>query len=180
MKRTAMVVAVLVGMQLIVSCRDINFTRAGYRKAVLSGLKTIPEAKQIEELLGDSDHFISYHGSRELGNEWYTEVHFGGRYSLTMQVPVRMGRDFDEVLEVIGDPTFLFLEANAIIEDGRGVTFDRSAERRFTAKEWAEIYEAKGDFSVIGITLKQDEPLEGFDKYVENVRKDHIKVKAED
>lgn len=52
------------------SCRDINFTREGYLNALRSGLKQIPAARQMEEVYGDVDHFISYHGSLKAGNKY--------------------------------------------------------------------------------------------------------------
>lgn len=161
---------------VFVSCKDIHFTREGYIKAVRSGFKLIPEAQQIEEILGDSDHFISYNGSLELGNEWNTEVFFGGRYCLTMQVPVKMDRAFDRVLAVLGPAKFDLVEIERIDDDGL-VRYNPKAERRFTATEWAKIYKAKGDFSVIGIKLKKGPPVKNFEKSVGQVRKDRIKVR---
>ena len=45
-----------------------------------SGFKKIPEAKQINDLFGDADHFISYSGPN-VPQEWNTEVFFGGHMS---------------------------------------------------------------------------------------------------
>jgi len=151
---------------------DINYGDAAYKKAVRSGLAAIPEAQQIEELLGDSDHFISFHGSRSVGNDWNTEVYFYGRYTLTMQVAVRMGHGFDKVLEVLDEPKFYLVEVSSIEFVGKdGQLSVSSAEGDdwpypFTANDWEKVYQAKGDFSVIGIDLKKDQPVKNFEKYV--------------
>jgi len=170
---------------LAMSCSsDINFSMTGYKKAVRSGLSKIPEARQIEELLGDSDHCISYHGSRAVGNDWNTEVYFYKRYVLLMQVPVRMGYEFDEVLEVLDQPKFYLVEVRSIKYYGSqpGATIEQGDDwpYPFTAEEWAKVYEARGDFSVIGIDLKKDQPVKDFDKFVEAGRRDRVKVDDED
>ena len=71
---------------LIVSCSDINFTEEGYQNALQSGMKKIPEARQMDEIFTQVDHFIAYHGDRSLGNSWKTQVFFHGRYVLTMRL----------------------------------------------------------------------------------------------
>lgn len=183
--RKSLLVALLLSV-LAMSCRDINYSEKGYKKAVRSGLKMIPEAKQIEELLGDSDHFISYSGSRSVGNNWNTEVYFYGRYVLTMQVPVRMGYEFDEVLEVLDEPKFYLVEVRSIEfygnDNNPGASFEQGDDYPypFTAKDWAKVYQAKGDFSVIGIDLKKDQPVKDFEKYVHAKRRDRVKVDEND
>jgi hypothetical protein len=147
----------------------------GYQKALQSGLQMIPQSREIQEVLGDADHFISYHGSLVSGCEWNTEVFFGGRYCLTMQVPVRMGKDFDKVLAVVGEPAFDLVEVEEIREDGL-VIYNRRAERRFGAKEWSKVYKAHGDFSAIDIKLQKGPPVKNFDKHVQQVRKDRVRV----
>ena len=165
---------------LSMSCRDINYTEKGYKKAVLSGLDMIPEARQIEELLGDADHFISYSGSRSVGNDWSTKVHFYGRYVLTMKVPVRMGYQFDEVLEVLDEPTFYLHEVRSIEFHGNdkipGASFNARGQHIFSREDWAKVYKAKGDFFVIGIKLKKNQPVKDFEKYVQAVRSHYVKV----
>lgn len=163
------------------SCRDINFTREGYLNALRSGLKQIPAARQMEEVYGDVDHAISYHGSRKLGNEWYTEVFLHGRYKLTMRVPVRMGRDFDQVLEAEGEPRFTLVEVDQIRinpNGGVGASFNSSAQQNFGIEEWKKIYEAGGDLSALGIIVKK-KPLTNWDRYVAEVRRPRIKLPPE-
>lgn len=176
----------LIGMTTMVlffsSCQDISFTREGYLQALRSGLKQIPAARQMEEVYGDVDHFISYHGSLEVGNDWNTEVFLHGRYELTMQVPVRMGRDFDQVLGVEGEPTFYLHEVDRIEIDPDGTigaSYNGAGQRTFGIEEWKMIYEADGDLSVLGITVKK-RPLENWDRYVAAGRRPRIKLPPED
>lgn len=160
------------------SCRDINFTREGYLQALQSGLKQIPAARQMEKVYGDVDHTISYHGSLELGNEWNTEVFLHGRYKMTMRLPVRMGRDFDRVLGIEGEPRFTLVEIDRvrINQNGTvGASFNSAAQQTFGIEEWKKIYEADGDLSVLGITVKK-KPVENFEQYVAAKRRDIIQL----
>lgn len=167
------------------ACRDINFSMEGYKKAVRSGLDKIPEARQVEGLLGDSDHTISYSGSRSVGNDWHTKVFFKGRYVLTMQVPVRMGYNFNEVLEVLDEPTFYLSEVSEVTFHGSGNIVGASFESNdwpypFSLEDWEKVYQADGDFFVIGIHLKDNQPVKDFEKYVQAKRRNIVKVEGEE
>jgi hypothetical protein len=163
-------------------CRDINFSMEGYHKAVLSGLDQIPQARQFDELFGKEnvDHFIGYSGDRN-DCDWNSEVYFAGRYCLTMRVPVRMGRSFDEVLEVRGEPKFYMVEITEVDDsDGQIGAFMRSNFQsqygRFGSEKWDKLYQAQGDFSAVGIPIKRDEPVDRFDDLVAAVRRDRVQV----
>lgn len=166
------------------SCSDIDFTTEGYRKAVLSGLEQIPEARQFDEIFGKEnvDHFISYSGSLEVGSDWNSELFFGGRYILTMQIPVRMGRSFDEVLEALDSPKFYLREIDQIkpLEGGRfhakSDGDDPDVPYPFDARLWEKVYRGGGDFSAAGIDLKKHEPVEHFDEYVAVTRRGRVQI----
>jgi hypothetical protein len=91
-----------------------------YKMGVKSGFKKIPEAKQIEDLLGEADHFISYSGAN-VPQEWNTEVFFGGRYVLTMQIVVETSFDFSKVTKVKGEPKFYLSEVAQVDRDPNGI-----------------------------------------------------------
>jgi hypothetical protein len=147
-----------------------------YKMGVKSGFRKIPEAKQIEDLLGEADHFISYSGPN-VPQEWNTEVHFGGRYELTMQVVVETSFDFSRVTKVKGEPKFYFSEVSRVehYPNGQwGADFDGSSERQFGRVEWQKIVANKGDFSAIGVKLKRGPPVPDFQRYVDAVRRDRL------
>lgn len=161
------------------SCSDINFTMEGYKQAVLSGLEQIPEARQMDELFGKSnvDHFISYHGSLDAGSTWNSEVFFADRYRLTMQVPVKMGRSFNEVLDVLGKPKFWLIEVTSIDISERSADVKEPTNLNpFGLDQWEKVLEAEGNFSVLGIEFKKDQPVRGFARYVAMVRRDRVQV----
>lgn len=171
-------------MIIICGCSDITFTTKGYKKAVLSGIKQIPEASQIDEIFNKKnvDHSISYSGSLKVGNTFRSKAYFGGRYTLSMEVPVRMGRSFDQVLEVLGEPKFYLNEVKEINVSSSGqvgAIYNTSLKTPypFDVATWKKIYEAKGDFSVVDIQLKYDQPVKHFREYKKAWRGDMIKVK---
>ncbi len=161
----------------MVSCNprgDFDIQR--YQKAVRDGFTKIPEACEIEELLGQADHFISYQGSTPV---WNTEVYFGGRYSLTMQVIVKVDKEFGKILEVVGEPKFYLVETERVVQQGAVFAAYAADDFKFGLSEWRKVVAAKGDFSAIGIHLKRNQPVANFDRFVEGMRRPRIQVRPE-
>jgi hypothetical protein len=172
---TAVVILTLVG------CVRGSFMER-YKMAVKSGFKKIPEARQIEDLLGEADHFISYSGPN-VPQDWNTVVRFGGRYELAMQVVVETSFDFSEVTKVKGEPRFYFYEVSRIVHypNGKfGCYYNGASERHFGRAEWRKVVAAKADFSVIGIRLKRGPSVPDFEKFVRAVRRDAVRVSPYD
>jgi hypothetical protein len=147
-----------------------------YRAVHLSAKQSLPIAVQMEELFGDADHFITHFGfSGQKSNTWNTEVYFDGRYTLTMQVEILINYS-KKALVVSGNPKFYLHEVIKIdhLPDGR-IQSKYGMNREFTAEEWTKLYENKGDFSVIGIELR-DDPLSGFDEYEQGWRSPRIPI----
>ena len=156
-----------------------TFNMKNYTQAVKSGFKKIPEAMQVEQLFGEADHFISYSGPY-VPQEWNTEVFFYGRYELTMQVQVKTNSAFSEVTEVVGEPKFYLHEVKEIRgADAGEARYNGSGQRTFGLTEWKKIYNAKGDFSVIGITIHKDQPVDNFDRFAKGVKEPRIRVRPD-
>ena len=141
-----------------------------YNKAVISGFAKFPQAMEMEKLFGEGDHFISSPGPTGT-RDWNSEVYFGGRYTLTMQVEVKTDADFAKITDVVGKPLFVLTEARRIVKSPSGTMgADFSNDWKFGIDDWKKVFDAKGDFGVIGIKTRKDEPLEGFDAYVKAMR----------
>ncbi|MFN0198994.1 MAG: hypothetical protein ACKVT0_19780 [Planctomycetaceae bacterium] len=165
----------LVSIFLFLGCGH-HMSPSDYEAIVKSACIGVPIAGQIEEIFGDADHFISRLG---MGDEiWNTEVFFGGRYSLTMQVEVNVNYSKKTVKQV-GQPKFYVAECTEIMITPSGMTGAKLKPviegPPLDAKQWIKIYEKRGDFSVLGVTLNE-EPLPNFEKYVKNIRKDRIPI----
>ena len=158
-----------------------SFNPKNYTQAVKSGFEKIPQALQIEQLFGEADHFISYSGPY-VPQDWNTEVFFYGRYTLTMQVEVKTNSAFSEITEVVGTPKFFLVEVKELTEvlpDGTPLGARFSNDWRFGVNDWKKIYDAKGDFSVIGITIKKDQPIEGFGSFARGIKKLRFPVRPD-
>jgi hypothetical protein len=155
----------------IIACTSGYIANLDERKAVKSGYSKIPQAKQIDELIGEADHFISGYKNTDPGLEWCTDVYFAGRYELGMRVDVEVNRS-SEVTKVIGEPKFYLSEVARVDVgpgDGVSVAYQPSGHREFGAADWEKVVKAKGDFSVIGIKLNRSSPVPNFDKYVKKL-----------
>ncbi len=130
---------------------------------VRSGYTMIPEAKQIDDLLGFAWHRVVNYCEPDIA-EWQTEAAFAGKYELTMTVRVRIDRRSGRVTEVIGEPHFYFREIAEII-NSHGAKYRPANGREFGLEQWRQVVRAKRDFSVIGIALDRNNPIPGFDRY---------------
>src|SRR3569832_1380884 len=119
----------------------------------------------MEELYPVADHFITHFGFDDAPNMWNTEVFFGGRYTLTMQVDVEIDYDAKRVTKVFGEPKFYLHEAQnvEILPDGRAqVSYAGQHERTFGPNGWTKLYNSKGDLAVIDLRT-ENEPVKSFD-----------------
>ena len=159
-------------------CEGSGFDVGRYKDAVKDGFTKIPQACEIERLLGKADHFISYSGPN-VKQDWNTEVYFEGRYRLTMQVDVKTNKDFSKIVGVIGEPKFYLgeitkvdLNADGTVSGGDGGAGQRAT---FGLKEWNKIVQSNGDFSIVGVHIKKGQPVPNFDKFVGAMRRPRIR-----
>ena len=99
-----------------------------YVATVQHGLSVIPQCEQIEELLGEADHFITHYGFGKQPLVWNTEVHFNGGFSLTMQMDVFVDYSTNEVRPT-DTATFMLLEYGDIEVSDGGVVSARGEVR---------------------------------------------------
>ncbi len=150
-----------------------------YTRAVKSGFSKIPEALQIESLFGEADQYISYNGPYA-PQKWNTEAYFSGRYTLSMEVEVETNSAFSEITKVVGEPRFFLWEADQIIIQPNGQPETRfSPGWQFGLSDWKKVVAAKGDLSVIRITIKENQPVQNFDAYIQGERRPRIKVRPD-
>ena len=147
----------------------------GYVATIRSARTTLPIAVEIERQFGSADHFITHYGFRtEKTNIWNTEVFFGGRYTLTMQVEIEIdyGRN---TFKPVADPKFYLLETLDVDSRTEQVHTRFSHDFKFSLEEWMNVYKNKCNFSVIGIDLN-NEPVADFDAYIHARRSPRVPV----
>jgi len=148
-----------------------------YIATVASARSALPVAVQIEELFGDADHFITHFGFDKKPKTWNTEVHFGGRYRLTMQVLVVV--DYKKTtVTCVGEPKFWLKEISNVEyspDGGHSASFNSSHEITFSLSEWHGFYESEGDLTVLGVT-KNPKTVPHFEDLVSSIRRDRVHV----
>lgn len=155
--------------------KDVTF--GDYIKTVQSGIKTLPWPKQIESLFGDADHLITDYGLHPGPRIWTTEVFFYGRYSLAAQFKVEIDYQHCQVVTNTSPPKFYLYEVESLTTNAGEIDGARIAHQwTFDEAKWAALLQAKGNWSAIGIPVKTNSPLAGFDEYVKGEREPRIKI----
>src|SRR2546422_65055 len=110
---------VMLGAGTLTSCGGDKMSE--YVQTMKSGLTTLPWPKEMEALFGDGDHFITHYGFSPGPKQWNTEVFFGGRYTLTLQVDVDIDYQKHLVLTNVSPPKFYLFEVGSLVRGPRGV-----------------------------------------------------------
>jgi|GEM_PF-2848817 len=120
----------------------------------------IPAAVEIERRFPATDHFIThFNWPNQESNVWNTEAFFGGRYTLTMQLDVRI--DYrKQTLTPVTAPRFFLVGAYECSRDGASKS-RADLQWRFSSKEFETLVASGWDFEQIGITIL-DTPVENF------------------
>lgn len=144
---------------IFVGCE--NSKVQGHQEFAANGVSQIEPAAQMNHLFKDCRHFIVYDANDQ--PFFNTDAYFGGRYALTMQVPVEIVSSTSG--RMIGDPTFHLNEVGRIevSPSGQvGAYFSRNLE--FGMAQWKKVYKADGDWSVIGFDVNPT-AVKNFEKY---------------
>lgn len=146
--------------------------------AIHAAAKTqLPIAVEFEELFpANTDHFITHFGfdrwSDKQSTVWTSDTYFLDRYQLTMQIPIEV--DYEQrTFTTTGDPDFYLVECTDF--DGRSSSHD-GLHFRFGKKEWQDLYASHGDFLKLGLSLKKDSPITGFDELIRSTRSPRIHI----
>lgn len=140
-----------------------NYRVRGHQEFAVNGVAQIEPASQMEEVFEDCRHYITYSGDHT-SPIWNSVAFFGGRYQLTMQVPVQIRSAAEG--RMAGQPQYLLLEVERVdhTPDGR-VQTSFGQNIRFGPDEWRKVYEADGDFSAAGFKIGDRPPVTGFDDF---------------
>lgn len=160
-----------------------NPSKADCLKTTEQGIKTVPHVQELRQFFSNAPtiHFIEQLGLR-IGDtkrkpaHWNTVLWFGGRYVLTYQTLV-VPDYIAHSLKQPQNPVFVLCEITNITYGGRGADFDPAGGRSFGEADWNKIIAAKGDFSVIGIHLKTNAPVEGIESYISAWRENTWAIK---
>ena len=144
-------------------------------KVVEHGRKVFDLARQVDEFFGaeNVDHFISDYESKINVPEWNSVVYFGGRYMFSLSIPIDIDYKNCNFIKSTG---LAFIQINEVtkveINEFGGVGARMEGQWRLTESEWKGLLESNGDWSVVNVPILKDAPpIENFDKYVTQSRK---------
>ena len=137
----------------------------GQLELATQGTPRVAVAGQMEELFGTSRPTIGIGGRDKLF--WNSRLILYGRYDLMMYVPVIIHSATNAV--VTGNPEFQLNEITEVTTNfDVGVSY-AGGHWKFGHKEWDQLYQAKGDFSAIGIVLGTNEPVKNVEAFIKAV-----------
>lgn len=143
---------------------DIQKEDDQYRICLQRGLNNIEVVKEFHEIYPTAFNYISYFSESNTPKVWNGEVGLYRRYILTLQLNVEIDRSRLTVKE-IGEPVFFLNEIINVTENSGGsYQIQNGQSHSFSQIEWSKIYQSHGNLSVIGINLKTNYPVTGFDK----------------
>src|SRR6266481_3389857 len=109
--RSGDILALILTIGVLASCGGCKQdTMSDYIQTVKSGLDTLPWPKEMEALFGEGDHFVTHYGFSLGPNKWNTEIFFGGRYTLTLQVDVDIDYKGDTIRSNVSPAKFYLWE----------------------------------------------------------------------
>lgn len=114
--------------------------------------RVLPIAVAMEKQFPSTDHMITHFGMWGGGdNIWNTESHFGGRYQLTMQVPIKI--DYAADTFVISGPLNVWLLEARTCTRGGGTSYkiDGSGQRQFSEADMQKLITHNWDWGVVGV-----------------------------
>jgi hypothetical protein len=148
-----------------------------YVRTTQSGIARLPWPKQMEQLFGDSDHFITEYGFSPGPRIWNTEVFFYGRYSLALQVDVAIDYKAHTVVTNVGPPKFYLYEVGSLVYNSSGLDGAKIAKSWvFNGAQWDKLVASKGDWSALGISVKTNSPIPDFDSYANAERSPRVRI----
>ena len=148
------------------SMHKSSLTNEDYKKALENGLLIIPIAREFQKLFPKALNSYTY-WTGELGPTTLNcSTALYNRDELTLQVKASLDKTRTKVIGY-SKPEFYLLELEDIIfrPDGTTSISPGDLQKRFGPKEWNKLYEAGGDFSVLGIELVKDKPVPNFEEY---------------
>lgn len=161
--------ACLVVCAVLFGCTSPKHDKAGHAKSVSFGVSTDPVIKEFVNLFAGQQglrHWISYYDGYGDAPEWRSYCVLHDRYKLTLAFEIEINRQSKSFKRTT--PFQLYVTEVVSVEVPRntelGVSCKFGDQWTIGESEWAKLVECDGDFSGIGIALKQGSPVLGIDR----------------
>ena len=113
----------------------------------------------------ESIHVVSYYTGEYGTPTWNSKTPLHKRYILTMQMPITINGNGTKITK--HEDSHFFLTEIRQVNGGNGSswTLDTKSVAEFGMDKWKTLVKQNGDFGALGIDIKRDAPVKGFDRY---------------
>lgn len=146
-------------------------------KVVRDGIEALVIPKEVGLLFGPErvDHFISNFGSKTLSPVWNSVTYFGGRYILSLRIPISIDYKNCKLTGATGSATVRINEVIKVELSTSGIAeATLKGQWRLNENEWKWLVKNKGDWSVVKVPILTGAPVEDFDEFVRQRRDPHL------
>jgi len=141
---------------------DLNQVSSNYDAAIQSGIHGNSYPAEFNKLFPGDQNIISYYTGGAGAPAWTSSAGLYGRYVFRMHLSIALDRSRTNIISY-GPPTFYLYELPKITFSSNSNPYIQINQiTTFSTQTWAQLLEAKGDFTVLGIVLKTNEPVKGF------------------
>jgi hypothetical protein len=142
-------------------------------KVVRDGVENLILPKEVESLFGMSnvDHFISNFGSKTNTPVWNSVAYFGGRYELTLQVPISIDYEKCSLNGAVNSAMVVINEVIKVDISKSGIAgATLEGEWRLNENLWKWLVKNNGDWTMVQVPIVTNAPVNGFDEFVRQKR----------
>jgi hypothetical protein len=134
--------------------------------AQANGVSEIPEVSQFAALFPGAYHFITHYSGTKGPSYWNSKAGLHGRYIVTLTFPIEF--DATRTHPRRTGPAAIFLKEVSEVRTRADGTVDGTSyttkQFKFGIEEWERVVKSGGDWSVLGIQMITDKPIEHFEK----------------
>ena len=142
---------------------SIRAAQQKYNAAIQSGIHGISYPGQFNRLFPGASNGISYYTGVVGKPKWYSKIGLNRRYVLRLFVDIELDGARTNIVST-GPPSGDLCELTSITPHPSGAMSIAAGKGwKLTSDDWKRLFEAHGDFGVLGITLETNKPVEGFD-----------------
>jgi hypothetical protein len=133
-----------------------------YKLAVISALNGNGYPAEFNRLYPGASNIISYFTGAIGQPAWTSSIGLHDRYVLKMHHIIEFGKARTNIVSS-GSPMFYLYEVPSITpRTNGGFNYQMRDIATFGLNGWRRLVESKGDFSILGITLETNKPVEHF------------------
>lgn len=168
----------LIATALLVACGR-SWSLSDYMAIHKDGLQRLEISRHLNAQYEEVDNFIVHFGSKKQPLEWQTVAFIGGRFELTLVLPVTVDYAKRTLMQA-GKPTIHLWAAKEIrvLPDGRmETTLDPKLERTFGEEDWGRLVQSGFDLTTLGIPKEEIHSVPHWEEHVRGSRKDRVPIK---